>query len=93
MTNMRPGCMAWPHPKHHCGKPGVLVGHGIYLCSECQETAIKDLVKVQKDKARADAELKKLAQQMAGQRPNHRPILPHRGEVPAGRFEENRGKH
>jgi hypothetical protein len=91
---MKIACMAWPHPKHKCGKAAHSVGHGIYLCPECQESLLQDLIKAQKDKAQADADLKRLAQQMAGQKPIRPPIMPVRGaDLQGGRMEENRRRH
>jgi hypothetical protein len=85
--------MAWPDRRHHCNKPGVEVGHGLYLCLDCQDTALKDLIKLQKDRAKTDAELKRLAQQMAGQQPIRTPILPVRGQDLSSHIESNRRKH
>ena len=91
---MKIACMAWPHPKHKCNKEAHSVGHGLYLCAECQETLLKDLIQAQKDKAKAEADLKRLVQQAAGQKPIRQPMLPVRGpDLQGGRMEENRRRH
>jgi hypothetical protein len=90
---MRIQCMAWPTRKDRCHNPAIEVGHGLYLCLKCQQTAITDLLRQEKNREDTEKELKKLAQRQAGQKPVRQPILTYRGEVLAGRFEENREKH
>ena len=85
--------MGWPTSKGRCSKPASEVGHGIFLCLDCQETTASDL-RVQKRKRNdADKELKRFAQREAGLAPVHDPIFWGRGEISGGRMEENRRKH
>jgi hypothetical protein len=89
--------MAWPKGRgagnDRCPNNATEVGHGIFLCIDCQETALVDLKKRAKERVEADKQIAQLAQHEAGQAPIHDPIYWGRGEVSGGRMEENRRKH
>lgn len=88
---MIPECMVW-RDGEKCTKPGIR--HlGIYMCHDCRLAMAKALDAVAKKERRDTNSLRRLAEQAAGHKPVRPPIYPYRGEVSAGRFEENRNKH
>ena len=56
--------MAWPTPAKRCEEPASTIGHGIYMCSSCQQTLQKDLLAIRRKKAQADRALRQAEREL-----------------------------
>jgi len=73
--------MAQPTSQGKCNKPAVPIGHGIYLCGQCQELILRDLQIVKRKAAEADRQMQQISKQAAGESKPPPYKLTHRGFV------------
>lgn len=70
------------------------VSEGIWLCLACEDKVFNAMRRLRRKRSEDTREIERLSRRAAGPSQPKPPLpIPHRGEVAAGRFEENRSKH